>query len=54
MLARGQKVRVLAPFDTSFPGEHEIVAVVIHDDGQISYELTEIGHFAPQYVEVAG
>ncbi len=53
MLARGQKVRVLAPFNETYPGEYEITDVNIHDDGQIAYELAETGSwFAPQYVEV--
>lgn len=52
MLIEGQMVRVLPPFAEAFPGVYEIVTVVVHDDGQIAYDLRDIGAFAPIYVEV--
>lgn len=52
MLVVGQMVRVLPPFAEAFPGVYEIVTVITHDDGQIAYDLREIGAFAPNYVEV--
>lgn len=53
MLQVGQIVRILYPFDESFPGTYEIEEVISYEDGQITYVLKEIGGFAPQYVELA-
>lgn len=48
----GDKVRVLAPFNDSFPGEYEITEVITHEDGQVAYVLGDLGGFAPQFLEV--
>lgn len=52
MLEVGQFVRVLPPFSESFQGQYVIEDVIVHEDGQIVYVLSEIGGFAPHYVEL--
>lgn len=49
----GDQVRVLAPFNESFPGVYEITEVITHEDGQIVYVLGELGGFAPMFLESA-
>ena len=53
MLEVGQFVRVLPPFGESFQGQYAIEDVIVHEDDQIVYVLSEIGGFAPNYVELA-
>lgn len=48
----GDKVRVLAPFDDSFPCEYEITEVITHEDGQTACVLGDLGGFAPEFLEV--
>ena len=52
MLAVGQVVKVLAPFNVDFSGEYSITEVVIHDDGQITYILGDAGGFDIKFLEV--
>lgn len=49
----GDQVRVLAPFNDSFPGEYEITESIAHEDGQVVYVLGDLGGFAPQFLEAA-
>lgn len=49
----GDTVRVLAPFDATYPGEYEITEVITHPDGQVAYVLGDIGAFDAKYLEVA-
>ncbi len=44
-------VRVLAPFDVTYPDTYVITEVITHEDGQVVYILGEIGGFAPNFVE---
>lgn len=48
----GDRVRVLPPFADSFPGEHVITEVVVHD-GAAVYVLGENGGFDEMYLETA-
>ena len=47
----GEMVRVLPPFDESFPGEYEITDVVRNPDGTTVYILGELGGFDAIYLE---
>ena len=51
MFEVGQKVRVLPPFEESFPETYEITEVHQHEDGQVAYILGEAGAFDPLYLE---
>ena len=51
MLAVGQLVRVLPPFDEAFPGEREITDVVNSEDGTTAYILGDCGGFDAAYLE---
>ena len=49
----GDSVRVLAPFDHSFPGIYTITEVVQNPDGTIVYILSdEAGGFDAKYLEL--
>lgn len=49
----GDRVRVLAPFNESFPDVYEITETVGNDDGTVTYILGDLGGFAAMYLEIA-
>lgn len=53
--AIGRPVRILPPFDKSFPATYTVEEIVTHPDGQIVCLLSDdLGGFDPKYlVEVA-
>jgi len=47
----GKSVRVLAPFDESFPATYQVTEVITQPDGQIVCILTDdAGGFDPEYL----
>lgn len=53
MFKVGDVVRILAPFDESFPETYEVTEVVTHGDDQVTYVLGEAGGFDAKYLELA-
>jgi len=50
----GQQVRILPPFDKSFPATYTVEEIVTHPDGQIVCLLSqEAGGFDPIYLVAA-
>lgn len=50
-IARGASVRVLAPFDTSFPEPLIVESIQQSEDGSIIFILQEAGAFSAVYLE---
>lgn len=50
MIQIGSKVRCLPPFE-SLEGEHEVIDIIQHDDGQVAFILNDIGAFDIKYIE---
>lgn len=48
----GETVRVLAPFNETYPDEYTITEVLTYPDGQVAYVLGDIGAFDAKYLEV--
>lgn len=49
----GDAVRVLPPFDASFPGVHTVTEIVNNPDGAVVYILGDAGGFDAIYLERA-
>ena len=49
----GDTVRVLAPFDESFPDTYQITDVVMADGEPPVYILGDLGGFDAKYLELA-
>jgi hypothetical protein len=48
----GTQVKVMAPFAHDFPNTYTIMEIVVHEDGQIVYILSDdAGGFDPKYLE---
>lgn len=53
MFAVGQSVRVLAPFNESFPDVYTITEIVNNAEGSVVYILGDCGGFDAVYLEAA-
>lgn len=51
MLIVGRKVRVLPPFDESFPDEYEITEIVTTEDNQQVYIMGDLPAFDAMYLQ---
>lgn len=49
----GDTVRVLAPFNESFPETYQITDIVLYEDGLSAYILGDLGGFDGMYLEAA-
>lgn len=52
-IARGALVRVMPPFDASFPDPLVVESITQADDGSVAFVLTDAGGFAREYLELA-
>lgn len=51
-IARGASVRVLAPFDTNFPGPFIVESIQQSEDGSVVFVLQGAGGFSALYLEL--